>query len=204
MLPRPPVVCRLVRRRSPSMGNRTHIPKVPPCHDNSLPPAKAMKPICLFLFCGDAARHRRATQWRMGAGPRPAPAYRPQNGNPSTPYNMDAALRLWRSCRPAYRSHLVTAGPHRAENPAPKRTALRRHQRPAGGETTCATRSPPHAEEACFDAEHPAAVQVRFGPLSWRSGDRWTDDVAPGDAVLFAQPLGRGDGIGALASVLAA
>jgi len=45
--------------------------------------------------------------------------YRPQNGNPSTPYNMDAALRLWRSCRPAYRSHLVTVGPHCAENPAP-------------------------------------------------------------------------------------
>src|ERR1700746_3808770 len=41
-------------------------------------------------------------------------------------------------------------------------------------------------------------------PLSWRSGDRWTNDVAPGDAVLFAQPLGRGDGVGALASVLAA
>jgi hypothetical protein len=45
-----------------------------------------------------------------------------KNGNPSTPYNMDAALRLWRSCRPAYRSHLVTAGSHCAENPAPERT----------------------------------------------------------------------------------
>jgi hypothetical protein len=108
----------LVRRRSPSMANRPHIPKVfPPCHHNPLPPAKAMKPICRFLFRGDAARRRRATV-ESGRRTTTTSPYRPQNGNPSTPYNMHAALRLWRSCRPAYRSHLVTAGPHRAENPA--------------------------------------------------------------------------------------
>jgi hypothetical protein len=34
----------------------------PTCwHHNLRPPAKAMEPICLFLFRGDAARHRRAT-----------------------------------------------------------------------------------------------------------------------------------------------
>ena len=34
--------------------------RFPPWHHNH-PPAKAMKPICLFLFRGDAARRRRAT-----------------------------------------------------------------------------------------------------------------------------------------------
>src|SRR5436190_21359631 len=41
------------------------------------------------------------------------------------------------------------------------------------------------------------------GPLSWRYGDRWTNDVAPGDDVRFAQPIGRGVGVGTLASKLA-
>src|SRR6516225_5317032 len=52
MLPRPPVVCRSMRRRSPSMANRTHIPKrFPPVwHHNPLPLAKAMKPICSTCF----------------------------------------------------------------------------------------------------------------------------------------------------------
>jgi hypothetical protein len=39
-------------------------------------------------------------------------------------------------------------------------------QRPAGGETACATGSPPRQKKlARFDAERPAAVQVRRAAL---------------------------------------
>src|SRR3984893_19356775 len=75
---------------------------------------------------------------------------------------------------------------------------------PAGGEPPCATGSAATCRRSSLALMPNARPWCRsVGPLSLRSGDRWTDDVAPGDAVLFAQPLCRSDGVGALALVLA-
>jgi hypothetical protein len=48
-------------------------------------------------------------------------------GNPKTPYGMDAAVSLRRSCRPAYRSAPRFRGSSSHRNPARERAALQRH-----------------------------------------------------------------------------
>src|SRR6516162_55184 len=63
MLPRQPVVCRSVRRRSPLMANRAHIPQhFPPAGNITPSPSESDEPIRLFLFCGDAARRTEAAK----------------------------------------------------------------------------------------------------------------------------------------------
>jgi hypothetical protein len=49
-----------------------------------------MKPICLFPFGGDAARHRRESEERMADHDRTAAIFL-KSGNPNTPYGMDPA-----------------------------------------------------------------------------------------------------------------
>ena len=118
----------------------------------------------------------------MGAGHDRTAAIFLKIGNPNTPYGMDAALSLGRSCRPTYRSHLFTAGPHRAENPEPERTALRRHGALHG------------MGVGRFSSPFRLKKNVRVGPLSalysrWLT-TRWMGEDAPNPSF-----VGRSDSL---------
>src|SRR6202007_1403801 len=54
-------------------------------------------------------------QRRVGAGPRRTATIFLKIGNPNTPYGMDAAVSLRRSCRSVH-PHVVSAGPRRRKS----------------------------------------------------------------------------------------
>jgi hypothetical protein len=75
-----------------------------------------MKPICLSLFCGDAAQRGDSEKWALDDDGNAAISLK--IGNPNTSSGMDTVLSLSRSCARRIDPHFVPAGPHRAEKNA--------------------------------------------------------------------------------------